>query len=132
MFCLPYLVARDKFSETTVGYRPGGRAQAEIFHKLFNTPNFHVGIIEDVAGVSLCGALKNIIAIGAGFCDGLGWGDNAKAAIMRIGLLEMKTFAQEFFTDVKPETFTETSAGVADLITTCMYIYQINSRLRWS
>ncbi|KAI3623986.1 glycerol-3-phosphate dehydrogenase (NAD(+)) [Malassezia furfur] len=112
-------VARDKFSETTVGYRPGGRQAAEIWYKLFNTSNFRVGLIEDVAGVSLCGALKNIVAIGAGFCDGLGWGDNAKAAIMRIGILEMKNFAQEFFVDVKPETFTETSAGIADLITTC-------------
>ncbi|WFD44117.1 glycerol-3-phosphate dehydrogenase (NAD(+)) [Malassezia psittaci] len=112
-------VARDKFSETTVGYRPGGREAAEVWFKLFNTPNFRVGLIEDVAGVSLCGALKNIVAIGAGFCDGLGWGDNSKAAIMRIGILEMKNFAQEFFDDVKPQTFTETSAGIADLITTC-------------
>ncbi|WFD04697.1 glycerol-3-phosphate dehydrogenase (NAD(+)) [Malassezia vespertilionis] len=113
-------VARDKFSETTVGYRPGGREFAsDIYFKLFNTPNFRVGLIEDVAGVSLCGALKNIVAIGAGFCDGLGWGDNSKAAIMRIGLMEMMNFSINFFDNVKPETFTETSAGVADLITTC-------------
>lgn len=37
--------------------------------------------MEDVAGVSLCGALKNVVAIGAGFCDGLGWGDNAKGEL---------------------------------------------------
>ena len=124
-------VARDKFSETTVGYRPGGRQAAEIWYKLFNTSNFRVGLIEDVAGVSLCGALKNIVAIGAGFCDGLGWGDNAKAAIMRIGILEMKNFAQEFFVDVKPETFTETSAGIADLITTCTYLRIFSDRRLW-
>lgn len=41
------------------------------------------------------------------------------AAVMRIGLMEMKHFAEEFFDGVKPETFTETSAGIADLITTC-------------
>lgn len=41
------------------------------------------------------------------------------AAIMRIGLMEMKRFSEEFFKGVKPETFTETSAGIADLITTC-------------
>ncbi|PWN54021.1 NAD-dependent glycerol-3-phosphate dehydrogenase [Violaceomyces palustris] len=114
-------VAEDKFSETTIGHREGekGKEAAELFFKLFDTPTFKVGMIEDVAGVSLCGALKNVVAIAAGFTDGLGWGDNAKAAIMRIGLLEMKRFSEEFFKGVKPETFTETSAGVADLITTC-------------
>ncbi|WFD40819.1 glycerol-3-phosphate dehydrogenase (NAD(+)) [Malassezia japonica] len=104
-------VARDKFSETTVGYRPNQRELALSYVKLFDTNNFRVGMIDDVAGVSLCGALKNVVAIGAGFCDGLGWGDNAKAAIMRIGLMEMKKFSLEFFQNVKPETFTETSAG---------------------
>ncbi|EEY18944.1 glycerol-3-phosphate dehydrogenase [Verticillium alfalfae VaMs.102] len=74
----------------------------------------------DVAGVSLGGALKNIVALAAGFVDGRGWGDNAKAAIMRIGLLEMVAFGQAFFGQtVRPATFTEESAGVADLITSC-------------
>ncbi len=143
--CPPLPVAEDKFSETTIGHRAGDVESAELFHKVFDTPNFRVGMIEDVAGVSLCGALKNVVAIAAGFCDGLGWGSNAKgeprlhsqpmtcdhtgtaahvllpltAAIMRIGLMEMKRFSEEFFDGVKPETFTETSAGVADLITTC-------------
>ncbi|CAO1621861.1 unnamed protein product [Sympodiomycopsis kandeliae] len=112
-------VAEDKFSETTIGYRPGDVATAQRFHKVFDTPTFRVGLVEDVAGVSLCGALKNVVAIAAGFTDGLGWGSNAKAAVMRIGLMEMKRFSEEFFQGVKPETFTETSAGVADLITTC-------------
>ena len=71
-------VAQDKFSETTIGYRAGDRATAELFFKVFDTPTFRVGLVEDVAGVSLCGALKNVVAIGAGFTDGLGWGDNAK------------------------------------------------------
>ncbi|SPO38941.1 probable glycerol-3-phosphate dehydrogenase (NAD) [Pseudozyma flocculosa] len=115
-------VAQDKFSETTIGHREGerGRESAELFFRLFDTKTFKVGMIEDVAGVSLCGALKNVVAIAAGFTDGLGWGDNAKAAVMRIGLMEMKRFSEEFFKGVKPETFTETSAGIADLITTCM------------
>ncbi|KOS14288.1 glycerol-3-phosphate dehydrogenase (nad+) [Malassezia pachydermatis] len=112
-------VASGLFSETTVGYRPHQRRLAEYYVRLFDTPQFRVGMIEDVAGVSLCGALKNIVAVGAGFVDGLGWGGNAKAAIMRIGLMEMRRFSLEFFDNVKPETFTETSAGVADLITTC-------------
>lgn len=146
-------VAQEKFSETTIGYRAGDIATAERFQKVFDTPTFRVGMIEDVAGVSLCGALKNVVAIAAGFTDGLGWGSNAKgewespqgrtmmhlllvvgrmltllacpllanfaAAVMRIGLMEMKRFSEEFFSGVKAETFTETSAGIADLITTC-------------
>lgn len=72
-----------------------------------------------MAGVSLCGALKNIVAVAAGFIDGLEYGNNSKAAIMRIGLLEMNLFCKEFFEGVKDETFLIESAGVADVITSC-------------
>jgi glycerol-3-phosphate dehydrogenase (NAD+) len=160
-------VAADRFSETTIGYR--NRSEGLLwqfvhlaytlvlkkyflsdgtfasYRALFQTKQFRVQLIDDVAGVSLCGALKNIVAVGAGFNDGLKWGDNAKgqldlfsgpalpfayfesrlpypctAAIMRIGLLEMKHFCQEFFEGVKEVTFLQESAGVADLITTCL------------
>ncbi|RMZ79136.1 hypothetical protein DV738_g3492, partial [Chaetothyriales sp. CBS 135597] len=88
--------------------------------KLFHRRYFHVSVVSDVASVSLGGALKNVVAVAAGWVDGLGWGDNAKAAIMRIGLLEMISFGHRFFGEtVSAETFTEESAGVADLITTC-------------
>ncbi|KAK5943633.1 glycerol-3-phosphate dehydrogenase [Knufia obscura] len=87
---------------------------------LFHRPYFHVRVVDDVAGVSLGGALKNIVALAAGWVDGLGWGDNAKAAIMRVGLLEMVDFGKRFFgKTIQTKTFTEESAGVADLITTC-------------
>ncbi len=90
----------------------------DIFRKLFHRPYFHVQMVSDVAGVSLGGALKNVVALAAGFVDGRGWGDNAKAAIMRIGLMEMVRFGKEFFGEtVQTATFTESSAGVADLIT---------------
>lgn len=92
----------------------------ETFSQLFHRPYFHVSMVSDVAGVSLGGALKNIVALAAGFVDGRGWGDNAKAAIMRVGLMEMVKFGKEFFGEtVSTATFTEESAGVADLITSC-------------
>ncbi|KAG0026072.1 glycerol-3-phosphate dehydrogenase [Podila clonocystis] len=109
-------VAEERFCETTIGYR--NKADGVLFKEIFNTPFFRVNIVEDVVGVELCGALKNIIAIGGGLVDGLKLGDNTKAAIIRIGLYEMRKFSQMFYKDVKDETFFE-SCGVADLITTC-------------
>lgn len=93
----------------------------ENVRKLFHRPYFHVHLVNDVAGVSLGGALKNIIALAAGFVDGLGWGDNAKAAVMRVGILEMVKFGKAFFGEsARTSTFTEESCGVADVVTSCM------------
>ncbi|KAF9978714.1 glycerol-3-phosphate dehydrogenase [Actinomortierella ambigua] len=109
-------VAEEKFCETTIGYR--NRDDGELFREIFHTPTFRVNIIDDVIGVEMCGALKNIIAIGGGLVDGLKLGANTKAAIIRIGLYEMRKFTKMFYEGVKDETFFE-SCGVADLITTC-------------
>ncbi|KAF1984543.1 glycerol-3-phosphate dehydrogenase-like protein [Aulographum hederae CBS 113979] len=93
----------------------------ENMRKLFHRPYFHARLVDDVAGVSLGGALKNIVALGAGFVDGLGWGDNAKAAIMRVGIQEEVKFGKTFFAEsARVSTFTEESCGVADVITSCM------------
>ncbi|KAH1193595.1 Glycerol-3-phosphate dehydrogenase [NAD(+)] [Glycine max] len=111
-------IALEKFSEATVGYNQNKLA-AERWVELFNTPYFNVTAVEDVEGVELCGTLKNVVAIAAGFVDGLEMGNNTKAAIMRIGLKEMRAFSKMWFPSVKDNTFFE-SCGVADLITTCM------------
>merc|ERR1719326_1384896 len=109
-------MASDAFCETTIGYTDD--ANGALFKLAYDDPALKVGIVKDTVGVELCGALKNIVAMGAGFCDGLGYGGNTKAAVIRIGLKEMVKFCQLFFSGVKDETFLE-SCGVADLITTC-------------
>uniref|UniRef100_A0A8C2U945 Glycerol-3-phosphate dehydrogenase [NAD(+)] n=1 Tax=Coturnix japonica TaxID=93934 RepID=A0A8C2U945_COTJA len=82
-------VAEEKFCETTIGCKNAQYGQ--ILKELMQTPNFRVTVVQEADTVEICGALKNVVAVGAGFCDGLGFGDNTKAA----------------------------SCGVADLITTC-------------
>ncbi|KAG7663905.1 uncharacterized protein J8A68_002593 [[Candida] subhashii] len=126
-------VARGRWSETSIAYNiPGdfrGDGQdidAFVLKQCFHRPYFHVRVISDVVGASIAGALKNVVACAVGFVIGAGWGDNARAAIMRIGIKEIIRFAsywQEFGITSSlpphPTTFTEESAGVADLITTC-------------
>eukprot|EP00128_Syssomonas_multiformis_P008684 Colp12_sorted_trinity150504_noHs@8501 len=109
-------VAEEQFCETTIGC--ANPDDSDMYQKLFHTPLFRVTVVPDVIGVELCGALKNIVGVAAGFVDGLGYGSNTKAAIMRIGLLEMMRFMQLNYDGVKSETFFE-SCGMADLITTC-------------
>ncbi|XP_020228350.2 glycerol-3-phosphate dehydrogenase [NAD(+)] [Cajanus cajan] len=111
-------IAMEKFSEATVGYSKNKEA-AERWVQLFRTPYFIVTDVQDVEGVELCGTLKNVVAIAAGFVDGLEMGNNTKAAIMRIGLNEMMVFSKMLFPSVKESTYFE-SCGVADLITTCL------------
>ncbi|KAF3690120.1 Glycerol-3-phosphate dehydrogenase [NAD(+)], cytoplasmic [Channa argus] len=111
-------VADEKFCETTIGCKD--KTIWPMLKELMQTTNFRVTVVEESDVVEICGALKNIVAVGAGFCDGLGFGDNTKAAVIRLGLMEMIAFAKVFCTNcpVSPATFLE-SCGVADLITTC-------------
>ncbi|KAL7685493.1 putative oxoglutarate/iron-dependent dioxygenase, glycerol-3-phosphate dehydrogenase, NAD-dependent [Plasmopara halstedii] len=109
-------VAAGDFCESTLGCTD--LRHGAILRDLFNAPTFRVDVALDPNGVELCGALKNVVALGAGFCDGLKYGGNTKAAIIRIGLCEMKKFCFKFFQGIKEDTFFE-SCGIADLITTC-------------
>jgi glycerol-3-phosphate dehydrogenase (NAD(P)+) len=82
-----------------------------------STERFRVYTNSDLVGVEVAGALKNIIGIAAGICDGLGLGDNAKAALLTRGLVEMARFG--IAVGARRETFFGL-AGVGDLITTCI------------
>lgn len=84
--------------------------------QLFTTDRFRVYTNTDIIGVELGGALKNVIAIAAGICDGLGYGDNAKAALMTRGIAEMTRFGVH--SGALEKTFAGL-AGLGDLMTTC-------------
>jgi glycerol-3-phosphate dehydrogenase (NAD(P)+) len=89
---------------------------ARFVQGLIMTPQLRVYTHNDVVGVELAGALKNIIALGAGICDGLGYGDNAKAAFMTRGLAEIARLGVA--AGANPLTFAGL-AGIGDLVTTC-------------
>jgi glycerol-3-phosphate dehydrogenase (NAD(P)+) len=94
----------------------GDVALAKDVQQLFSTDRFRVYTNQDILGVELAAALKNVIAIAAGICDGLGYGDNAKSALMTRGLVEMTRFGVAF--GAEPLTFSGL-AGMGDLIATC-------------
>ena len=101
-------------------------ADAEAVQTLFTTDRFRVYTNADPVGVELAGALKNVIAIAAGICDGLELGDNAKSALMTRGLAEVGRFGAAFGAD--PATFAGL-AGVGDLITSCVSGHGRNRRV---
>src|SRR5262245_41035194 len=90
---------------------------ARWIQQRFSTERFRVYTNQDMIGVELAGALKNIIGIAAGISDGLGFGDNAKAALLTRGLVEMARFGVAM--GAEHQTFYGL-AGVGDLITTCV------------
>ncbi len=96
---------------------------ARRVQEMFTTDRFRVYTNPDLIGVELAGALKNIIAIAAGICDGLDYGDNAKSALMTRGIVEMTRFG----TSLGAESATFWGlAGIGDLITTCISPYGRN------
>lgn len=90
---------------------------SKVVASAFGTPYFRVYVNDDIRGVELGGALKNVIAIGAGVVDGAGFGDNTKAAIITRGIAEMTRLGVKM--GALPRTFAGLS-GVGDLIVTCM------------
>ncbi|CAG5120970.1 unnamed protein product, partial [Candidula unifasciata] len=109
-------VASEMFCETTIACEDD--SYRSLLNSLFETPYFRCKIIRNVAGVEACGALKNVVGIGAGIVDGLGFGDNTKAAVIRLGLMEMIKFTKVFLGVEDKSVFFE-SCGIADLVATC-------------
>ncbi|MFG6114512.1 NAD(P)H-dependent glycerol-3-phosphate dehydrogenase [Halobacillus sp. MO56] len=110
---------------TTVTVSSGNLEQAELVQDLFINEKFRVYTSPDLVGVELGGALKNIIALGAGISDGLGYGDNAKAALITRGLAEITRLGTSM--GANPLTFAGLS-GVGDLIVTCTSPHSRNWR----
>lgn len=110
---------------TTVTVSSLNALNAEIAQSLFISETFRVYTSSDIIGVELGGALKNIIALGAGISDGLGYGDNAKAALITRGLAEIARLATKL--GANPLSFLGLS-GVGDLIVTCTSVHSRNWR----
>ncbi|MBL7158484.1 MAG: NAD(P)-dependent glycerol-3-phosphate dehydrogenase [Candidatus Omnitrophica bacterium] len=110
---------------TTVIAASENEKTAKGVQDIFATPYFRVYTSEDVTGVELGGALKNIIAIAAGISDGMGFGINTKSAILTRGLAE--TIRLGLKLGAKKETFFGLS-GLGDLATTCMSAHSRNRR----
>ena len=101
---------------TAVTVACSNKDHAHKLQTLLSNPKFRVYTSDDVAGTELGGALKNIIAIAVGISDGLGFGDNTRAALITRGLAEMSRLGTAL--GAQPETFTGLS-GMGDLIVTC-------------
>lgn len=101
------------------------RTAAEAAQDIFMSPRFRVYTNPDIIGVELAGAVKNVIAICAGISDGLGYGDNTRAALMTRGIAEISRLGCVM--GAKPQTFAGL-AGVGDLIVTCTSMHSRNRR----
>lgn len=100
-------------------------AVAERVQDAFMNRRFRVYTSDDKVGTEICAALKNVIALCAGCCDGMGYGDNTKALLMTRGLAEMARLGVAL--GGKKESFTGL-AGVGDLIVTCCSMHSRNRR----
>lgn len=98
---------------------------AKTVQNILNSPYFRVYVNEDVIGVEIAAALKNIIALAVGVCEGFKLGDNAKAALITRGLAEIKRLG--IFLGAKKETFAGLS-GIGDLIVTCTSLHSRNKK----
>ncbi len=102
---------------TTVVAAATDMEAARIVQEVFSSEYFRVYTNDDLCGVEVGGSVKNVIALAAGICDGLGFGDNTKGALLNRGLVEISRLGVEM--GAQSSTFFGLS-GMGDLITTCM------------
>lgn len=110
---------------TTVVVSSTHMESAQKVQDLFMTSNFRIYTNDDLVGVEIGGAVKNIIALAAGITDGIGYGDNAKAALMTRGMHEIIRIGR--ILGGKPTTFSGLT-GMGDLIVTCTSMHSRNRR----
>lgn len=110
---------------TTLVSASTSREAAELIQDVFSNENLRIYTNPDVVGVELGGALKNIIALGAGISDGLGFGDNAKAALITRGIYEIARLGAKM--GASENTF-KGLTGIGDLIVTCTSMHSRNRR----
>lgn len=116
-------VSRGLPTTCVVGAR--SRKTAEYIQTQFMGPEFRVYTSPDVLGIEVGGALKNVIALAAGIADGLGYGDNTKAALITRGIVEVAHLGMAM--GGKQQTFAGLS-GIGDLIVTCASMHSRNRR----
>ena len=114
-----------KCMATTVVVGALSHATARLVQDTFMTDFFRVYTSPDMVGIELGGALKNVIALAAGIADGLGCGDNTKAALITRGIVEISNLGTKM--GGHPETFSGLS-GIGDLIVTCASKHSRNRR----
>ncbi|SDB44514.1 glycerol-3-phosphate dehydrogenase (NAD(P)+) [Ruminococcaceae bacterium FB2012] len=110
---------------TTVVVASENREASNYVQEILSNQTFRVYVNDDVIGCEIGGALKNVIALAAGVIDGLGMGDNTKAALMTRGIKEIRTLGIAM--GAKSETFAGLS-GIGDLIVTCCSMHSRNRR----
>lgn len=114
-----------RFKPTTVAISSDDIDLSKKLQNELMTSRFRIYVNDDLKGVELGGALKNIIALGAGISDGIGFGDNARAALMTRGLVEMTRIGTAM--GAKSDTFSGLT-GLGDLIVTCDSKHSRNRR----
>ena len=110
---------------TTIVVGAKNRQTAEFLQNLFMSPVFRVYISSDVMGIEIGAALKNVVALAAGMADGLGYGDNTKAALITRGIAEIARLGISMGGRI--ETFYGLT-GIGDLIVTCASMHSRNRR----